>query len=232
MISIKGMVLKELLKYTIGKSGSKIFETKASKVTPQELKKLVKGLNDRLYKMEKTGWAEDSQIYSNLTRYMKEQFKSGKSGIFNQTKDGKVRISSDISKFGITQEEVTKNINYLRNYLTAKTSTSTGTRQVMYNRYKSFIKRPDISNKNITFDQYREVWKTYRDHVSEDSKEKYGSDVVLSAIKEFDFYDMPQEKVAIAFDYVDRLKSIEKSSGLVELFSEWKKGGLITKSVE
>lgn len=231
MISIKGMVLKELLKYTIGKTGSKIFETKASKVTPQEIKKLVKGLNDRLYKMEKTGWAEDSQLYSNLTKYMKEQFKTGKTGIFNQTKEGKVRISSDISRFGMTQEEVTRNINYLRNYLTAKTSTSTGTKKALRKRYESFIQRPDITNKNLTFEQYKEVWKTYREHVAPDSRERYGSDVVLSAIKEFDFYDMPQEKLAIAFDYVDKLKSIEKSSGLVELFSEWKKGGLIVGEI-
>lgn len=231
MISIKGMVLKELLKYTIGKSGAKIFETKASKVTPQEIKKLVKGLNDRLYKMEKTGWADDSQLYNNLTKYARNQVNKNLPGIFNITKDGKVRITSEIARFGKTPEEMKKNIDYLRNYLTSKTSTSTGTKEAMYKRYQSFIKRPDIVNKNITFDQYKEVWSTYREHVAPDSRERYGSDVVLSAIKEFDFYDMPQNKLSMAFDYVDKLKSVEKSSGLVELFGEWKKGGLIVGDI-
>lgn len=226
MASIKGMILKELLKYTIGKSGARLFEHKPNQFTDVEVKKLVKGINDRLYKLEQTGWADDSQLYSNIEKYMKKQIENNAVGIFNMTKDGKPRISSDLSRFGKGAERY-KNISYLLNYLTSKTSTSTGTRQAMKKRYEAFMKRPDVKDSKLTFDQYRNLWKTYRDNVSQDAKDRYGSDVVLSAVKEFNFYDLPQERLTQAMDYVNRLNSVEKSAGLKELFEGWKDAKLI-----
>lgn len=227
MISIKGMVLKELLKFTLNASGGKIFQKKPSTFTNAEIKKLVKGINDRLYKMEQTGWADDSQLYQNITKYAENQ---SDMGIFNITPEGKPRITSDITRFGEGAEKY-QNINYLLNYLTAKTSTSTGTKQAMMKRYESFKNRPDIANKNITFDQYRNLWKTYRENVSADAKERYGSDVVLSAVKSFDFYDLPQDKLVQAMDYVNNLKSVQRDSGLKELYGMWKDAKLIGKSI-
>lgn len=221
---IGGIVIKELLKYTVNEVGKKIFDRKPSSFSEAEIKKLVKVMNDRLYKLEKTGQDDFSVLYNNIEKYSKNQIDN--KGIFNITKGGKPRITSDLSRFGSTMKERYENISRLLGYLTSKTSTATGTKEVMKKRYETFKKNPDIKGHDFTLEQYKELWAAYRKYVKEDMKEKYGSDVVLSAIKE-GFYDMNPSQMMKAMKYVNRLKSVEKDSGLKELYKNWKKGGLI-----
>ena len=210
-----GMVIKDLLKFTVNEVVKKIFDRKPSSFSEAEIKKLVKVMNDRLYKLEKTGQDEYSVLYNNIDKYAKNQIDN--KGIFNITKGGKPRITSDLSR--------------LLGYLTSKTSTATGTKEVMKKRYETFKQNPDIKGHNFTLDQYKELWSAYRKYVREDMKEKYGSDVVLSAIKE-GFYDMNPSQLMKAMKYVNRLKSVEKDAGLKELFNKWVKGGLITTKLK
>lgn len=224
-----GMVIKDLLKFTVNEVGKKIFDKKPSSFSEAEIKKLVKVMNDRLYKLEKTGQDEYSVLYNNIDKYAKNQIDN--KGIFNITKGGKPRITSDLSRFGSTMKERYENISRLLGYLTSKTSTATGTKEVMKKRYETFKQNPDIKGHDFTLDQYKELWSAYRKYVREDMKEKYGSDVVLSAIKE-GFYDMNPSQLMKAMKYVNRLKSVEKDSGLKELFNKWVKGGLITTKLK
>ena len=226
---IGGLVIKDLLKYVVNEAGRKIFDRKPSSFSEAEIKKLVKVMNDRLYKLEKTGQDDFSIMYNNIEKYAKNQIDN--KGIFNITKGGKPRITSELSRFGGTMQERYKNIERLMGYLTAKTSTATGTKEVMKRRYETFKKNPDIKGHDFTLDQYKELWLAYRKHVKEDMKERYGSDVVLSAIKE-GFYDMKPSQLKKAMDYVNKLKSIEKESGLKELYKKWKRGGLIGKKLK
>ena len=219
-----GIVIKDLLKFTVNEVGKKIFDKKPSSFSEAEIKKLVKVMNDRLYKLEKTGQDDYSVLYNNIEEYSKNQIDN--KGIFNITKGGKPRITSDLSRFGSTMKERYENISRLLGYLTSKTSTATGTKEVMKKRYETFKKNPDIKGHDFTLEQYKELWYAYRKYVKEDMKEKYGSDVVLSAIKE-GFYDMNSTQLMKAMKYVNRLKSVEKDSGLKELYKKWKKGGLI-----
>lgn len=221
---IGGIVIKELLKYTVNEVGKKIFDRKPSSFSEAEIKKLVKVMNDRLYKLEKTGQDDFSVLYNNIEKYSKNQIDN--KGIFNITKGGKPRITSDLSRFGSTMKERYENISRLLGYLTSKTSTATGTKEVMKRRYETFKNNPDIKGHDITLEQYKEIWTAYRKYVKEDMKEKYGSDVVLSAIKE-GFYDMNSSQLMKAMKYVNRLKSVEKDAGLKELYNNWKKAKLI-----
>ena len=226
---IGGIVIKELLKFTVNEVGKKIFDRKPSSFSDAEIKKLVKVMNDRLYKLEKTGQDDFSVLYNNIEKYSKNQIDN--KGIFNITKGGKPRITSDLSRFGSTMKERYENISRLLGYLTSKTSTATGTKEVMKKRYETFKNNPDIKGHNFTLEQYKELWTAYRKYVREDMKEKYGSDVVLSAIKE-GFYDMNPSQLMKAMKYVNRLKSVEKDSGLKELFNKWVKGKLITTKLK
>ena len=210
-----GIVIKDLLKFTVNEVGKKIFDKKPSSFSEAEIKKLVKVMNDRLYKLEKTGQDDYSVLYNNIEKYSKNQIDN--KGIFNITKGGKPRITSDLSRFGSTMKERYENISRLLGYLTSKTSTATGTKEVMKKRYETFKKNPDIKGHDFTLEQYKELWYAYRKYVKEDMKEKYGSDVVLSAIKE-GFYDMNSTQLMKAMKYVNRLKSVEKDSGLKELY--------------
>lgn len=220
-----GMVLKELLKYTVNKVGRKIFEKKPSKFSDAEVKKLVKGLNDRLYKMEKAGVAEDSKLYQNLKKYAKDG-----SNLFN-IKGEKVRVTSDLARFGKGAAKL-QNINYLLGYLTASTSTVGGTKQAIKKAYETFKNNPALKGtpgENMTLEEYKRIWKVYRDHVSEDKKGVLGSEMVVNMFKKQDFYSMSTDQIVQAMKYTDQIQSTTQSTANNELFDLWKKGGVFGK---
>lgn len=236
-----------LYDYRTNKYGYKIFDKKPSSFTDAEIQKAVKLINDRIYKLEKSGNALDSRFYQNLMDYAeKEQAKvkeaqkiaeekgtvSNIKTLFNVSDDGRIRITSDLGRLsGDTSKEKYENIKRIQGYLSSQTSTVSGTNKAIKKAYETFISNPSVSimsKKVPTLDEYRNLWKTYRENVSKDKKELLGSDVVIQAIKKIAFYDLPQDQLERAFQYTEQVDSIRKNTGLKQLFELWKEGKLIT----
>lgn len=223
----KNKYLDEWLSYTVNDKGEKIFNKKASEFTNEEIKKMKKLLNDRLYKLEKTGVAQFSNMYNKMLSY------SEKKTSLLSNEDGKLRIKPDAKG--------ADNINEIRKYLVAKTSTVGGTNRAVKKAYKSFINRPSFNKEikeKLTMDKYKELWKIYKENVSKDAQDKLGSDVVVDAIKSIDFYDLPEDKLVDAFKYANEVEilsadtsgmesSIIKTQGSNQLYELWKKNGLL-----
>ena len=145
-----------------------------------------------------------SNFYRNLMKYAEKG-----SNIFNISDDGRIRITSDIKRLsGGSKEEKYQNIKYIQGYLSSQTSTITGTNKAIKKSYETFISNPSVSimGKQVpTLDEYKRLWKTYQNNVSQDKKDLLGSDVVMQAIKKLDFYDLPQDKLEKAFQYTEQI---------------------------
>lgn len=192
--------LELLYENRINKRGERIYTLKPSQFTDQDIKDLAKGVNDRLYKLEKAGLQEYSQEYKQIEKYAVQ----GYLNMYNVNLDkGTIRVTADMSR--IDERDKAKYIRTLQNIMAAKTSTISGTRKAMKKAYKSFMKRPDIkkSAPNLTEKQYKDIWKAYRDKVKPNKKERLGSDVVLdfiSSISQLGYYDISSAEISKSFD--------------------------------
>lgn len=225
----KNKDLESWLAHTVNDRGEKIFTKKASEFTKAEVKKMKKLLNDRLYKLEKSGLAQFSNMYNKMLKY------SEKKTSLLSNEDGKLRIKPTA--------DGADNINEIRKYLVAKTSTVGGTNRALKKSYKTFVSRPSFNDKikeTLTMEKYKELWKIYRDNVSQDAKDKLGSDVVVDAIKSTNFYDLPEDKLVDVFKYANEVAilsadtskmedSTVKTEGMNQLYELWKKNELLGK---
>lgn len=212
---------KQLFKFTEGSQGYKKFKVKAKDVKEKEVKWLVKTLNKRLYNIEKAGLQSSSQEYRNIEHYATSE-PSGKGKMYNVNYEkGTIRITSDLSRFQ-SREELTYFINTLRNIYQAKTSTTKGTRTSMNKAYKTFLERTGRTKQEVPFNKYGEIWRTYRETVSEAKKEKGGSDIIVELIANTNFYDLSMEEVQETMNYInmfeDRWEAIDF---IVDNYVQW-----------
>lgn len=212
---------KQLFKFTEGSQGYKKFKVKAKDVKEKEIKWLVKTLNKRLYNIEKKGLTEASQEYRTIAHYATSE-PSGKGKMYNVNYDtGTIRITSDLSRFQ-SREELTYFINTLRNIYQAKTSTAKGTRSSLNKAYNKFLEISGRTKQEIPFDKYGEIWRTYRNVVSEAKKEKGGSDVVMELIMNTNFYDMSMEEISETLEYINNFEdSYEALDFIVDNFVQY-----------
>ena len=113
----------------------KIFDKKPSSFTKDEINKLVKGVNDRLYKLEKAGLAQESRAYQNIMRYA-----MGGDPAYNvDLAKGTVRLTQDMSRFK-TKQEMYDYINRAQQILSNQTSSVGGTNKAIKKAYESFMK--------------------------------------------------------------------------------------------
>lgn len=186
----------------------KIFDKKPSSFTKDEINKLVKGVNDRLYKLEKAGLAQESRAYQNIMRYA-----MGGDPAYNvDLQRGTVRLTQDMSRFK-TKQEMYDYINRAQQILSNQTSSVGGTNKAIKKAYESFIKNPQMYSisrdgrlmpVSLSLDEYRNIWKAYKDNVEPDEKGKYESQTVIDfihATRAMGYYDIPPEQVGAAFKY-------------------------------
>lgn len=212
---------KQLFKYKEGSQGYKIFKVKAKDVKEKEVKWLVKTLNKRLYNLEKYGLQSSSQEYRNIEHYAISE-PSGKGKMYNVNYEtGTIRITSDLSRFQ-TREELTYFINTLRNIYSAKTSTTKGTRASMKKAYNTFLQTTGRTKAEVPFNKYVEIWRTYREVVSEEKKSKAGSDIVVELITNTNFYDLSMEEIAETMEYINNFEEpYEALDYIVDNLVEW-----------
>lgn len=196
--------LSPLYEYALNERGSRIYSKKPHEFTKAEINQLAKGVNDRLYKLEKAGLDEYSQEYQMIKKYAVDNYLN----MYNLDLDtGKVRVTRDLQNFPDNEAKYDY-IRVMQNIMNAKTSTIAGTKEAMGKAYESFMQRPDIVKQGvgISQDTYNDIWKAYRDKVKPNKKERLKSDVVMdfiSAITDLGYNDIPSADIYKAFELFD-----------------------------
>lgn len=201
-----------------------VYDVKASQVTDEEIKRMAKLANDRLYKLEKSGQDEYSREYQLVQHYAVGD-PNGKGSIYNVS-DDQERIRFTSSARGMSSEERAYLINTMRNFLRAETSTITGTRKAAKKALASY----KASHKNapdMDYKQYQKMWKIYREEVlpDKDSHESYNA--FISIMNQTNLYDLSEDQMREAMNY---LKTTEESSvvGILDSMKQQTEGNLLT----
>lgn len=167
--------------------------------TATSIKKLVKKMNDSLYRLEKADLTHESQFYQTLERYAV----SGAAPFFNvDLATGKFRLSSDISRFN-TVTDVYMYKQLLEQMKDAKTRTVRGTNAAIDKAYDTFMKSPTHlkNNQDLTFNQYREAFKIWRTQLEADQKSHFSSDTMMDFLESTNIYEITPDQMAEALRY-------------------------------
>ena len=162
-------------------------------------------INRRLRALEKAGLSQESNEYRLIKQYATGD-PSGKGSIYNITPEGNVRITSTAKRGGsgtggkMTAQEKAYLVTVMRNIMNAKTSTVRGTKAALNKAYES----AKAVKEEMTFDQYVDVWRAWRDNVSKDKRDHASSQIVMKLIKQYDFYQLDRDQLDTAFSYYDQ----------------------------
>ena len=208
--------MKTLLRVKKVGTQGKQYRVKPSEVRPDELKKMIKTINDSLYRLERRGVAGKSAIYRTIEKYaLSDPNGTGKIYNVNDAR-GTIRISKDLTRFG-KGEERSKLVNVLRNILTAKTRTVTGTKESLRKAYETVKERYNFRG---TQEQYGNIWKTFKEQVEPDKRAKIGSDTVARIHERLNVYEMEQSELEEAMSYLNRGEDAGMSA-IVENFPQY-----------
>ena len=183
------------------------YDVKASKVSDEEIKKLAKLANDRLYRLEKTGQDEYSKEYQ-LVKHYADGDPDGKGRIYNTSSDGD-RIRFKSSARGMTTEERSYLVKTLCNFVRAETSTITGTRNVAKRALAIYKENNPNAPQDMTYNQYQKLWKTYREVVIPDKEAHEAYNAFITMMETTDLYQLSQDQIEQAMKYI---KTSEESS--------------------
>lgn len=176
------------------------YDVKASKVTDQEIKRMAKLANDRLYKLEKTGQSEFSREYQLVEHYAVGD-PNGKGSIYNVSDDySRIRFTS--STKDMDQEERSYFVNTLRNFLRAETSKVSGTREAVSKAYQSFAAGKVGSKLDISEEQYKQLWKTYRESALPDKLSHEGYNAFIEMVQTTNLYTLSPDQMEQALKYI------------------------------
>lgn len=189
-----------LLSYNVTAGGYKQFDIVPSKVTEAEFKRLVKRANDRLYKLEKKGLTNKSREYRMVEHYAVSD-PNGKGNIYNvKANKGTIRFTSSLK--GLDSKQKAYLINTVRNFMLAETSTIGGTKKAFNRAFETFKKnRPDL--KNMTQEQYENLWQTYRDMVEKDKLASAGYNAFMELVEKTNLYELSSDEMETALSYIE-----------------------------
>lgn len=186
-----------------------------------KLKKMVKKINDSLYRLEKSGLALDSKEYQIIQHYATEN----KLNMYNvNLEKGTIRVSSDLSRFE-TQADLKKYQDILEGIIASKTRTVTGTRAALKQSFETIkekmrIRPGSMNAKELDYQQYRNMWRIYRNNV-EKNKQKMSSDQVFNIlVSEQGFYDLTEEQLEEAFSYYNTYSTEDATDKIYEEYGD------------
>ena len=200
-----------------GSKYKKVYNVTPSQVDEELYKLLVKAANERLRQIEKKGLTRESREYILVKKYA-EEYPEGKGAIYNvNKKTGAIRFSRDLTKF-MTRDAPFKTqaerreymINTLRNFLTAESSTIKGIRDIQKRGFESFkytkVKGKKVAKekyKDLTFEQYINFWKIYRENTADSKEDHYGYDSVKFLIENSNIMQMSEEDLTAAMETIE-----------------------------
>lgn len=188
------------------------YDIKASQVSDEDIKKMTKLANDRLYKLEKSGQSEFSREYKMVEHYAIGD-PNGKGSIYNVSEDyDRIRFTS--STKGMTQEERSYYVNTLRNFLRAETSTIKGTKAAINKAFETYKSHYGANIPDMTAEQYARLWKTYREWNLPDKLSHEGYNAFLELAQNSNLYDLTDNQLDAAMAYL-RNSEETSTSGIV-----------------
>lgn len=196
-INISAERKRELLEFTAGAHGYHKYKITASQITQKDINYMVNVINKRLYNIEKAGATELSKEYQKIEKYAIDK----QQPFYNvNLKSGAIRLKT--STKGMSAREREKYVDVLRRIMNAKTSTLKGTMESLDRRYKTFLENRKLTQDDLSYDKYVDMWKLYRDKVSSDKKEKFTSSQLITMIEVGDYYELTPEEMEDALDYM------------------------------
>ena len=175
-----------------------IFTMKISDKLVAFINKLVDKVNRYLRNIERAGLQDESAAYRNIEKYA---IKEG-SNYYNVNLDnGTIRTTKNLSRFD-TPEDVYRYKETLQSIVDNETITVRGTRRAIKKGYETFMNSPTHEARpDMTYDEYRNIFKIWRAQVEPDKKNHFGSDVVLDLIENTDLYTLSDSQISEAFNY-------------------------------
>lgn len=157
-------------------------------------KALVKAANERLRKIETVyKLTEDSNEYKLAKKYATEYSKT-KGKIYdvkrlNKTKGKELRFISE-SEFKKLSPQEQKYFNeVLSNFMQASTSTKSGIESKYQKSYETFMLHYGDKYPNLSIEDYKEFFKTYRDLVNADTSNQFDYTTLVQTLE---FVDIEQ----------------------------------------
>lgn len=202
----------ELLTAKINKRGKPVYDVKANKITQADYATLVKRANERLRQLEKNNLTTDSKAYVVVKRYATSK-PNGKGAIYTTSaekgKPVKIRFKTKLSE-AATQAERTYMINTVRNFLNAETSTMKGVKKIQKKSYEAFKKNMALINPelaNISQKQYTRFWRTYRENVAQNDKDRYGYNTIVNLLYNTRVMSLNEEQIKKVITYMDNSRT-------------------------
>lgn len=163
----------------------------------REIKLLAKRVNYRMLKLERAGLADLSKEYSNIEHYAVDK----NSPFYNVNTDkGTIRATQDLKRFK-TDAELYRYKERLESILNAKTITIAGTEQAITKGYEKF-KEKNLGD--VSYDEYKNIFRIYKNKIVPNTKNHLSSDVVIDLIKNTNIYEMTDEQIEKALKYTQR----------------------------
>ena len=192
----------------IGKDGTEY--------TKEELKHMIKTINDSLYRLEKRGVSAESAMYRTAKHYA-ESAPNASGKMYNlDPNTGHVRVSKDLSRYKNAQD-AKRFVEILENLLKAKTRTVKGTREAMKKGLETLKRKHPQIAQSMTLEQYTNIWHTYRDMVSKDKRSMLESDKVIMLIETTNIYDLTQDELEKAMEYINNAETFNDALDLIEM---------------
>lgn len=187
------------------------------KYSEDDIRKMVKKVNDSLYRLEKAGLESYSAEYRKIEKYAISN-PNGTGKMYNVNElTGTIRVTKDLSRFE-TKKERAKFVEILENILAAETRTVSGTRKAMK---KGFETVKSLYNYKGTQKQYETVWRAYRDIIASNKKSKVGSDKVMQMIEKTNLYQLSKSDIRKTMKILSRARAAD--SGMRSAIRQVKK---------
>ena len=179
---------------------------KTRKKLESEIRKMVKKVNDSLYRLEKADITDFSREYQMIEYYAVKK----NSKMYNVNLErGTIRATKDLKRFK-SDEELYRYKEVLKNILKAKTRTVKGAREAMKKSFETFKKSKTYKeNPNMSFEDFRRVMKIWRTKVQPDEKAHLSSSDVVEIINITDLNSISDAGIEKALKYAEEEKSVD-----------------------
>lgn len=179
---------------------------KTRKKLESEIRKMVKKVNDSLYRLEKADITDFSREYQMIEHYAVKK----NSKMYNVNLErGTIRATKDLKRFK-SDEELYRYKEVLKNILKAKTRTVKGAREAMKKSFETFKKsRTYKENPNMSYEDFRRVMKIWRTKVQPDEKAHLSSSDVVEIINITDLNSISDAGIEKALKYAEEEKSVD-----------------------
>lgn len=167
---------------------------------------LVKAANERLRKIESVyKLVDDSNEYKLALKYATEYSKT-KGKIYNQEilrDDHKVRFISESEYMKLSPQEQKYFNEVLSNFMQAATSTKSGIESKYQKSYETFMSHYGDKYPDLTMEQYKEFFRTYRDLANADKRNQFDYTTLVQTLEFVDIGQaLNQGQLATAMRYV------------------------------